>query len=428
MAVLFWSFKIMYRTFHIINSAHPCTELVMDINLIRNYLAGAGLRETSALKADLLLISTCAYNLHYEQDCVNNFEKAIKIIEEGSNPHKSSGEIKKKIIVVGCLPKINPELYKKYNFTAINPGELDDIEKIVKSSQAFNEVTAPLITIEEYKNNPLFMKGIKLKTLFKKISHCLSFIKTPSWLDTVPMTDWYFIRTATGCTGNCTFCAVKRARGHIKSTPFRVIEKHVKLAIESGYKEISLTGDDMGCYGVDTGSSLAEILTRILAVDKNFSVNIRFVEPLWLIKGLADLYPVFKTGRIKSFCVPLQSGSQSVLDRMNRHYNIDQAVNAINYVLDKTAVNSISSIVMVGFPGETDDDFIKTCGLLAKCRANLYQVLKYEERPDTPSAKMDNKISEEIKDKRSAYFTKKMKIMKFAGLSEKFCDMILKIN
>jgi threonylcarbamoyladenosine tRNA methylthiotransferase MtaB len=192
----------------------------------------------------------------------------------------------------------------------------------------------------------------------------------------------------------------------------------VQEAAKLGFKEISLAGDDMGCYGIDINSSLAELLTQILAVSSDFVINIRFVEPFWLIKGLSDLYPLFKTGRVKSFCVPLQSGSQSVLDRMNRNYDINEAVNAVNYVIDKTNVNSISSIVMAGFPGETSEDFEKTLDLLNICRANLYQVLKYEERPGTPSADMSGKIDEKTKDVRVKAFTKKMKRLKFANLSE----------
>jgi tRNA A37 methylthiotransferase MiaB len=264
----------------------------------------------------------------------------------------------------------------------------------------------------EYETNELFMLGIRLKKLFRRIP----FLRVPSWLDTVPMTDWFFVRGATGCTGTCSYCAIRRARGHVMSTPPELVLSQIRTAVGRGYKEISLAGDDMGCYGLDLGTDLPFLLSEILKLAPDFVVNIRFVEPKYLIKYIDRLMPIFRSGRKTFFCAPLQTVTSSLLVAMNRDYEIGDAVGVINDVLRKSKVRSISSNCMVGFPGETTEDFELSYRLLQTCDINMYQVLKYQGRPGTPAEEMGNKVPEEIKERRRARFVTKMKLLKFLGI------------
>jgi threonylcarbamoyladenosine tRNA methylthiotransferase CDKAL1 len=181
----------------------------------------------------------------------------------------------------------------------------------------------------------------------------------------------------------------------------------------------------MGCWGVDIDLTLADLLQVLVAIPGQFSINLRFIEPLWLLRNLEKLLPIFQSGKIHSFCVPIQSASQSVLTAMNRNYRISDVVAACNHIMQDTKVSSISSIIMVGFPGETTQDFAKSYSLLERCDIPLYQVLKYEGRPDTPSEQMPDKVSDEIKELRQQRFMKKMKLMKFVGLSAKLAEKIV---
>jgi len=110
---------------------------------------------------------------------------------------------------------------------------------------------------------------------------------------------------------------------------------------------------------------------------------------------------------------------------MNRHYKISDACAVIDHILENTRVRSISSIVMVGFPGETADDFRRSYELLNRVGVNVYQALKYEGREGAPSEALDDKVAENIKDIRQARFLKKMKLTKFLGLSNNLAEKIV---
>ena len=369
----------MSKSFAFVNSTHPCTELVLDMKKIEGYLDKAGYsRIDEVSQADLVVISTCAFDQHYEDDGVSLIESVKKDMKEGA-----------KVVVAGCLSKINPDRFQEVcDFIPLAPREMEKLEEIVPSDISLDSISANIVSIKEYESNSLFMTGIRLKKLFRT----LPFVEPPAWLDTVPMTDWFFVRAATGCAGVCSYCAIKRARGHVTSEPIELVVKQISEAVKDGYKEISLAGDDLGCYGSDMGSDLPTLLTEILKLPGDFLINVRFIEPTWLIRFLDKLMPIFETGRITSFCAPIQTGSQRLLDAMKRDYTVEDAVEAINTVVQKSKVRSISSNCMVGFPGETAEDFQLSYDLLQSCDINMYQVLKYAGRPDTPSEKLDNKV------------------------------------
>ncbi len=405
--------------FHIVNSAHPCTELVLDITLIRRYLLAAGHFITDDISAaDTVIISTCAFNCEYENDALEKIERAKSAAKKGA-----------RIIVSGCLSKINPELFNSIEgVTALPPSETGEIENIFPSETPVKNISANIIAVSEYSQNRMFMAGIRLKKLFSALNKMFKFIKMPDFLDTVPVDEWYMIRGASGCLGECAYCAVKRARGSVKSVAPDSIIAQVKKAAAEGYGEISFAGDDMGCYGADINSSLPELLNEVIKAGAGFKVNIRFIEPLWLLKHFDALIPIFKTGRVSSFCVPLQSGSQKILDAMRRRYKISEAVAAVNYIIGETRVKSISSIVMTGFPGEERDDFIKSYELINRADIALYQALKYEGRPGAPSESFEGRVSENIKEARRARFWQKLKLVKFLGLSDKTAEKITRLK
>ena len=188
----------MNKFYAFVHSTHPCTELVLDMKKIEGYLDKAGYSKIEEVgRADLVVISTCAFDQHYEDDGVDLIEGVKKDMKEGA-----------KVVVAGCLSKINPQRFEEVcDFTPLAPREMEKLEEIVPSDTPLDSISAHLVSIKEYEQNSLFMTGIRLKKLFR----ALPFIEPPSWLDTVPMTDWFFVRAATGCAGTCSYCAIKRA-------------------------------------------------------------------------------------------------------------------------------------------------------------------------------------------------------------------------
>jgi tRNA A37 methylthiotransferase MiaB len=173
----------------------------------------------------------------------------------------------------------------------------------------------------------------------------------------------------------------------------------------------------MGCYGVDIGTDLPTLLTEIFRLSGDFTLNLRFIEPRYLIQYFDRLLPLFSTGRVSTFCAPIQSGSQRILRAMNKDFSIDDAVAAINGLLRHTRLHSISSNLMVGFPGEDLDDWRKSYRLLDTCDINMYQVLAYQDRPNTPSLALPGKVPDDIKERRRKRFVTKMQMHKFMGFS-----------
>lgn len=401
-------------TFAVLHSGHPCTELTLDVGQVRAYMETAGHRQVDdPAEAEVLFVATCAFNVEYEEDAVERIGFAKRAARPGA-----------RVIAVGCLPPIHPERFAALGVEGLPPRDLARLETLFPSAVPFAAVECHAVGPEAYERNDHFRAGIRLKALCERFGRLLP-LRPPRFLDTVPMPDWHFVRAASGCAGACSYCAIKRSRGDVRSVAPERVEEAVRAGVARGARTIALAGDDLGCWGADLGLALPDLLDRLVAVPGDFRLHLRFVEPLFLIRHLARLTPAFQSGKVHSFCVPLQSGAQRILDRMNRRYRIDEACAAISFVMEQTRVSSVSSIVMVGFPGETAEDFAKSYALIDRLPVPLYQALRYEGRPGTPSEAMAEKVPEPVKDARQARFRMKMRLRRFLGLPSAVAERIV---
>ncbi|MBF0544652.1 MAG: radical SAM protein [Candidatus Riflebacteria bacterium] len=402
--------------FFISNSAHPCTEIILDVNKIRSFYLANGWEETqNPQEADDLIISTCAYNQHYEVSAVEDIRLRKLQLKNGA-----------RLIVAGCLSKINPELFDELKVSErIAPLELSKFDDLLKAKKSIESITVNKVDIDDYKANPLFYKVVKAKEKLEKLSGKLGMNLVPNWMATFPTSRWFVIRGSTGCMGTCTYCAVRKAKGKLKSVLPELIIDQVESAIKQGFSEISLAGDDMGAWGVDLGSNLAEVLPKILAVSPLVRVNLRFVEPKYLIGLIDKLIPIFETGRISAFCVPIQSGSDKILRKMGRDYGILQLEEVLKRIAGLPCPPKLASIIMVGFPGETKDDLELSSELIDRLPVDFFQILPYEGRPNTPSLNFPDQIPEDEKKRRHDKLLRKFKLRKIVHLPswvvEKIC-------
>ncbi len=281
------------------------------------------------------------------------------------------------------------------------------------------------VNMNEYLQSDTFQIGIKLKTFFQKVQQWVPFVPVPAWLDSLPMTDWYFIHGGNGCLGKCTFCAIKHARGRIQSAGLDQIIPQVENAVRRGFKTISFSGTDMGCWGQENGQCLADLLGEVVKVKGDFVVDMHYVEPEWVIKYMDRLEPIFQTGKIRSFGTPVQSGSNRILDLMGRNYKIEEFVDMVNFVVGKTKVKSLNSIVMVGFPSETVEDYAKTYALLGSTLVSYWCILKYEGRYRVPSEKIEGKVDEAIKINRRDRMEWKARLKNYGHVPNIFAEAIV---
>ncbi|MCU5746394.1 tRNA (N(6)-L-threonylcarbamoyladenosine(37)-C(2))-methylthiotransferase MtaB [Staphylococcus sp. SQ8-PEA] len=203
-----------------------------------------------------------------------------------------------------------------------------------------------------------------------------------------------------GCNNFCTFCIIPWARGLMRSRePEKVIEQAAQL-VNSGYKEIVLTGIHTGGYGQDLKNyNLAQLLRDLETVDGLERIRISSIEASQLTDEVIDV--IAKSSKVvRHLHIPLQSGSDSVLKRMRRKYSMahfSERLTKLHSVLPGLAV---TSDVIVGFPGETEEEFQETYDFIINHQFSELHVFPYSPRIGTPAARMDDQVDEEIKNER----------------------------
>lgn len=214
-----------------------------------------------------------------------------------------------------------------------------------------------------------------------------------------------FIKVQDGCNQFCSYCIIPYARGRIRSREMEAVEDEVKGLAENGYKEIVLTGIHLSSYGMTGGNdfstsqllSLIQTVERIPGIER---IRLGSLEPRIITeefaKGLSEY-----AGICPHFHLSLQSGCDSVLERMNRKYSAEQYYEKVCILRERFEDPAITTDVIVGFPGETEEEFEKTRLFLQKVGFYEMHVFKYSRRKGTPAAAMEGQIPEAVKGVRS---------------------------
>ncbi|HBT38677.1 MAG: MiaB-like tRNA modifying enzyme [Thermotoga sp. 50_1627] len=210
-----------------------------------------------------------------------------------------------------------------------------------------------------------------------------------------------YVKVQDGCDEYCTYCIVPLARGRkIRSKPAEVVIQEVRNLVDSGYKEIVLTGVNLGRYGRDTDTSLARLVRRLLnEVVGDFRIRLSSIN-VQDISG--ELIELFKNN--EKLCphlhVPIQSGSNKILKAMNRSYTVEQALALFERLRSIDPFFSITTDIIVGFPEETIGDFEETLALVEEVMFSRVHAFKYSDRPNTPASRMSHKVPPGEKDRR----------------------------
>lgn len=201
----------------------------------------------------------------------------------------------------------------------------------------------------------------------------------------------------------CSYCIIPYARGPIRSRNIDNILAETDCLSKQGFKEIVLTGIHLGLYGYDfkTGQpSLLDVISKVSQVDGIERVRLSSIEPLELTDDL--LKGVSKIGAFcRHFHIPLQSGSNTILKRMNRRYTTDDFQKRINHIRTIMPDVSITTDIIVGFPGESDSEFRKTERFISKLKFSKLHVFPFSPKKGTLAAKLPNQIRGDIKKDRS---------------------------
>lgn len=273
-------------------------------------------------------------------------------------------ELKKPLVVAGCMPKTEKDIIERINPQAslIGPNSLEKISDAVKSSLSNGRV--------------IFTKDLKKPKL------CVPRVRKNRIVE--------ICEIASGCLSNCSYCETKFARGKLFSYPEDLIVKEVKNSLNQRCKEIWLTSQDCGCYGRDMNSSLPELLQAVCKIKEKFFVRVGMMNPTYVKHMLDDLMDSYKSEKIFKFLhLPVQSGSNRILKIMNRGYSINDFKDIVKKFKKEFPFLTLSTDIIVGFPSEKNNDFQKTVDLIKEVEPDIVHISKFGPRPGTEAAKME---------------------------------------
>lgn len=236
--------------------------------------------------------------------------------------------------------------------------------------------------------------------------------KVESAFGCAPCTETYefgasaILPIAQGCLGNCSYCITRFARGVLKSYQEDELLNEFKSMLDSGVKEILVTAQDTACYGRDIDTDLPTLLRRFLEFEGEYRIRIGMMNPNNLDHILDDLMDVMEDERVYRFLhIPVQSGSNSVLEKMRRHYTVDRFMGIVNRLRERYPDISIATDLITGFPGETERDHEKSIKLIKDLHADTVNITRFSVRPGTDAATMKNQIHGNISKERSTELT-----------------------
>jgi MiaB-like tRNA modifying enzyme len=276
---------------------------------------------------------------------------------------KELTRLKKPLIVAGCMPKTEIRIIEKINSNAslVGPNSLEAIPDAVKYTLSDNKI--------------IFTKDSKKPKL------CLPKIRKNKIVE--------ICEIASGCLSSCSYCEVRFARGKLFSYSKDSIVKEIKNSLNQDCKEIWLTSQDCGCYGKDINSSLPELVQTICKIRKKFFIRIGMMNPTHVKYILDDLIDSYRSEKIFKFLhIPVQSGSNAILNRMNRLYKIKDFKKIVKKFKKEFPLLTLSTDVIIGFPGESKKDFQKTVNLIKEVKPDIVNISKFGSRPGTEAEEM----------------------------------------
>ena len=338
---------------------YGCTANKSDASLVKGILKENDYEIVEEIEdADSIVILTCTVIDTTEQRMLSR----LKVF-------KKTG---KKIVVAGCMASVQSDIVKSI------------IPDALLLPPQYSHHIVELLNGEK----PVFME--KNKTLFSKY---FEGVVAP-------------VSIAEGCMFSCSYCITSLARGKLRSFPIDEIKKDVCSAINKGCKEIQLTAQDTSSYGLDTGHDLGDLLRNVSTIKGDYRIRVGMMNPFTCLKNLDSIIKGFENPKIYRFLhLPVQSGDNDILKKMNRKYTVDDFLKMIKKFRDKYPDITISTDIIVGFPTETDEQFQHTIDLLKTVKPDITNITRYSARPYTKAKTMKGRIKTDIAKKRSKKLT-----------------------
>ena len=342
--------------------AYGCSASFSDSEMISGLILNGGhtLVENSS-ESDLNIIVTCSV----KDATANKMIYRIKSLNT------------KPLIVAGCFPKAEKSTVEKFskNASLLGPNSLGKTLQVINSTLKGTKQ----IALEDSEFSKVGLTKVRLNPVVG------------------------IVEIANGCMSECTFCQTKLSKGDLTSYRIGDIVRQIETEINDGCKEIWLTSTDNGCYGFDINTDLPSLIDTIVDIPHDFKVRVGMMNPMYLARIKDNLIKSFDSDKVYKFLhVPVQSGSNKVLNDMKRGHTAETFRDIVTKVRDRFTEFTISTDVIVGFPSETQEDFEKTVKLLKETKPDIVNLSKYSARTGTEAAGWEQIDVSEVK-KRSRF-------------------------
>ncbi len=361
----------MVRFLKVYIETYGCTFNQADSVLIASAMDGAGIETCSSeADADVVLLNTCTVKGATQ----NRITYRLSKLEESG----------KKILVTGCMAGANSDIISRYAPSA----SIAKIQNIAGMPQAVTDTASGkrvmLMDESRYDRIGLYVPG---KSIIAKI----------------PLSD--------GCLSSCSFCETKFARGRLNSFSESGILNAISYSIRNGAKELELTAQDTGAYGIDKGTNIAELVGKACSFEGDFRIRIGMLNPEHLYRYYAELIDTMQNEHVYKFLhLPLQSGSNSVLESMRRGYTVEKYLEIVKEIRQKVKNITIETDIIVGFPGETEADFDATLEALKEFKPEVTNISKFTKRPHAAASRM-KQLDDNVIKERSAELSREVRAM-----------------
>ena len=350
---------------------YGCQMNVHDSEEIKYYLESLGYEAVDELElADIVVLNTCAIR-------ENAKDKIFGYLGRCKHLKKEKPDLI--IAVAGCLmqkPNEIEEIHNRHKYIDIIIGthNLNELPSLIEEAN-----NKKIQNIEVYSNSDVVFENVK----YNRDS------KVSAWINIIY-----------GCDKFCTYCIVPFTRGRERSRKMEEVLEEVRDLKEQGYIEVTLLGQNVNAYGKDLnlGYDFATLLEEVAKIG---IPRIRFVtsHPWNFTDKMVDV--IAKYDNVMPYVhLPIQSGSDDILRKMNRKYTIDEYKKLFDQIKSKVKNVAITTDIIVGFPNETDEDFEKTLDIVNYCKFDGAYTFIFSPREGTAAARMEDKVSMEVKEKR----------------------------
>lgn len=316
--------------------------------------------------ADVVVINTCTVTERADRECRQLIRRALR------------SEALPYVVVTGCYAQLEPEEIASINGVDLVLGAREKFD-IFRYMNQFGKLNSPRIHVSDIETVDDFGPAFTTEAVGRTRA---------------------YLKVQDGCDYTCSFCTIPLARGPSRSQTIEQCVAQAADLVQGKYKEIVLTGVNVGDYGKKTGSSLLRLVQELVCIERLERIRISSIEPNLLTDDMISFIARHQK-MCKHFHIPLQSGADEILRQMRRRYTTGDYRALIARIREAIPDAGIGVDVIVGFPGETDRHFEETYAFLHELPISYLHVFTYSERPNTPAADMRLAVRPDVRHRRN---------------------------